>query len=142
MAKYVDYLQKIKKCPFCKLEKKYIVYDSGAAYIKVAKAPYGDNHLLVVPKRHVTSFLKLNSEEYLIINSLCIYGVKLLKKLGHKNVSVLVRDGKKAGKSIEHLHYHLIPNIVVGSLSGNVNERYTMSNKEEECAVKKFKKLN
>ena len=57
-------------------------------------------------------------------------GMKLLHKLKHKNISVLVRDGDHSEKSVAHLHYHLIPNHRVGDIDAAGNKRRVMTEKE------------
>ena len=63
---------------------------------------------------------------------------KLHKK--HKNVSILYREGnkKEVGKSINHLHIHLIPNIQIGSITLNAKKREIYS---EENYIEKIKEL-
>lgn len=112
---YEHLLSSLPSCPFCDIEDRKIIIEYASAYMTIATAPYHEDHLLIVPKRHVESFLKLDAEEYGEISALCRLGVKMLKKLGHKDVSVLVREGKTSGKSIPHLHYHVVPDVIIHS---------------------------
>ena len=52
------------------------------------------------------------------VEKLIYYGMRKLHKK-YKNVTVLYREGnlKEVGKSIVHLHYHLIPEMKVGAFS-------------------------
>ena len=63
---------------------------------------------------------------------------KLHKK--YKNVTILYREGnkKEVGKSINHVHYHLIPNLQIGVTNKNINNRKLF---DEEEYVKKIKKI-
>lgn len=110
------------------------------AYLTYALAPYHDYHLLILPKRHVVSFLKLNSQEQKDINTLIRLGIAKLHALGLKNISVLVRDGslRGANKSIQHLHYHLIPNTSIGDVDHAGRPRKIMTKKEIQKLLHKL----
>lgn len=136
---YKDFRTSITKCPFCS-KKNRIIVDYESAFITYALAPYHPHHLLVIPKRHVESFLLLNAEEAEEIGGLLRFGMKLLHTHGYHNASILVRDGKEAGKSIPHLHYHIIPNIQIGDLDHYGQERRILSKTEIMNVVKDMKK--
>ena len=126
---YADFLKTIKKCPFCGNEDRWIK-EAKTAFLTYSLAPYAKHHLLVIPKRHITSFTNLKPAEEKDIDALIMAGMKLLHKLKHKNISVLVRDGDHSEKSVAHLHYHLIPNHRVGDIDAAGNKRRVMTEKE------------
>jgi len=140
--RYIDFLKTVKKCPFCFINKKLIIKDGKQVFLKYANAPYIKNHLLVIPKRDVVSFLKLTSEERKEIEQMLKFGVKILHKNGHLNVSILVRDGTDVGKSVPHLHYHIIPDMPIGPPELVSKKREVLTEEEEMTVVKKFKKKN
>jgi len=109
MVKYVDFV-KAKKgaCPFCD-PKDRIILERPHAFVTYNIAPTHKHHSMVIPRRHIVSIRELSPEETLDIASLISEGMTLLHKLGYTFVSLLMRDGLHPGKSIEHLHYHLIP---------------------------------
>ena len=82
------------------------------------KSPYTKDHLLVVPKKHVLKLNKLSKKQKDGIEGLIYYGMKILHKK-YKNVTVLYKEGnkKEVGKSINHVHYHLVPNMKIGALN-------------------------
>jgi len=107
--KYDDFLkQQGSKCPFCH-KKRSIIHHTKKAYITYGIAPYHEHHMLVVPKRHVTDLKKLHQLEESEIQNLIKIGISMLNHLGYRDYSILVRNGNNIGKSISHLHYHLIP---------------------------------
>ena len=71
------------------------------------------------------------------VEKLIYFGMKRLHKK-YKNVSVLYNEGKKKeiGKSIDHLHYHLIPNLAIGAC--DINNRIRKIYSDEEY----LKKIN
>lgn len=126
---YSEYLETVKTCPFCDCKDRIFV-DREYAFLTYAKAPYHPDHLLVIPKRHVTSFFELNEAERIAINELIRIGSEVLKKLEYTNFSILVREGDAINKSVPHLHYHLIPNDRIGDLDHNGEPRQVLSPEE------------
>ncbi|HRY91104.1 MAG TPA: HIT domain-containing protein [Candidatus Gracilibacteria bacterium] len=113
--KYQDYLKKRHPCPFCH-SRRHFVHHTTKAYITYSLAPYHKHHMLVIPKRHVVSYEKLHAQEEKEISELIKVGISILNHLGYRDYSILVRNGKKIGKTINHLHYHLIPKAAIISL--------------------------
>lgn len=138
---YNDYLKKVKICPFCMLVKDEILKENKNAMLILAKAPYTKDHLLVVPKKHVLSLTKLNKKEKGDIDNLVDFGMKKLSKKYH-NVSILYRQGdkEKIGKSIDHAHYHIIPNLMIGSTDIHLTKRKILSEKDYLKLIEKTKK--
>lgn len=94
-------------------------------YIIPARAPYVEDHLLIIPKRHVVFLQELNNEELIDLHELInIRTIKLHTR--HEAVNVLLRDGLAEGKtkkSINHLHFHLIPDCPVWAEEWNSQKR-------------------
>ncbi len=139
---YQKYLKTMKTCPFCTLEKNEILKQNKYAILTLAKAPYTKDHLLVVSKKHVVKFNSLTQEQKDAFEKLICYGLKKLHKK-YANVSVLYREGnkKEVGKSIDHIHYHLIPDMQIGSRDINWKKRKIYSDKEYVQRVRELKKL-
>ena len=137
---YKKYLKNMKVCPFCKLSKDEIVRQNNLAILTMAKAPYAKDHLLVVPKRHVMKLNKMTNNEKDAVEKLVYYGMRKLHKK-HENVSVLYKEGRKeeVGKSIDHLHYHLIPELQIGSNKINWKTRTLQSDDSYRNMIKRFK---
>lgn len=117
--RYITMIKKIDEthiCPFCH-EKPENILQKGKYFLVVpARAPYIKHHILIVPRRHVNLLATLSHAELLEMYKLVdIRAMKLHTK--YKDVSLLLRDGlaKDAviNKSVNHLHFHLLPNIGV-----------------------------
>ena len=133
--RYKDYLAGLPDefCPFCVPQNRSFI-ENDSALLTYALAPYHPHHLLVVPKRHVLSSLEISNEETVELWQLIRCGMQVLRELGYKDYSVLVREGEVGGiKSIAHLHYHIIPNDRIGDLDVNGEGRRIL--KEEEIAA-------
>ena len=111
-----------KKCVFCDLKEKYIIAEKNNVVLTVALYPYTDGHLLIIPKRHIESINELNKKEWQTILNLAKFGKKLLQeKMELKNIWLLVREGNgvETGKTVLHLHFHLLPyNPEIFKMSG------------------------
>jgi diadenosine tetraphosphate (Ap4A) HIT family hydrolase len=132
---YKDYRAQLTACPFCspsREQEKIIANEQ--AYLTYSLAPYTAHHLLIIPRRHVTTVFDLSKEEHDAIEKLIEQGSALTKKLGHENFSILVREGHNGAKSIEHLHYHIVPDIRIGDLDHAGKERKVM-NKDQIAAL-------
>ncbi|MFA7707523.1 MAG: HIT family protein [Candidatus Pacearchaeota archaeon] len=136
---YQNYLKKLKICPFCHLIGDEIIKQNNSAMLVLARAPYTNTHLLVVPKKHYSKLISMSIKEKEDIEKLIYYGMEKLHKK-YKNVTILYREGnkKEVGKSINHLHYHLIPDLKIGSHDVHWKERKIFS---EEEYIKKIKEL-
>lgn len=111
------------------------------AFLTLARAPYITDHLLIIPKKHVLKLNKLSKNQKDAMESLIYYGMKKLHKK-YKNVTMIYREGnkKEVGKSINHVHYHLVPNLQIGVLNKNVNDRKLYSEEDYIKKIKAFKK--
>lgn len=140
---YRELLKKEKKeeCPLCSREYNKIISQNDKAFLTYSIAPYCKYHLLVVPKRHILQFEKLTKLEKEKIDILLHRGISDIKSLGYPDYSILIRSGEKTGRSLEHLHYHIIPSIEVSSLKNSHSKRKVMTNKEIDKLMKDFKKL-
>lgn len=102
----------MQKCVFCDLREKYIVTEKEGMVLTVNIFPYINGHLLIIPRRHVESFMDLSDEEILTANHLMKSGMKLLKtKLEIGNYWMIIREGKSAQKTVKHLHWQVLPYI-------------------------------
>lgn len=130
--KYAEYLKTLPEdfCPFCGEAQDRIFLDNEHALLTYAKAPYHKHHLLVVPKEHKKSFLELTKEEMESIWNLIRQGSAILLELGYESYTAIVREGRNGAKSVEHLHYHLIPENHIGDLDHDGRTRNIMTDSE------------
>jgi len=117
--KYKEELNIINKthiCPFCHEKKENMLYIGRYFFVIPARAPYSKHHILIVPKRHVNILSTLTHAELLEMHKLIDIRAKKLHKK-YKDISLLLRDGlvkdPLINKSVNHLHFHLIPNVGV-----------------------------
>lgn len=141
--KYSDFLktEKERRCPFCAEDAKEKILENKTAYLTFALAPYHPDHLLVVPKRHVEHILDITPAEMADVDELQDKGWALLQKLGYKSVSFIVREGDHSGRTVTHIHFHVIPEVRLGDLDHNGEERKILEPVEISELVSRLQKF-
>lgn len=99
-------------CPFCQadiLEKQLFYRGDGALGILTYK-PAVPGHVLIIPERHVERFEELSEKEIAALGA-AIKKVDLAvrKTFGNTDYLLLQKNGKGAGQSVPHVHFHYIP---------------------------------
>ena len=100
-------------CLFCDRsdEKKHrIIVENEPAYACWDNFPVSPGHLEVVPKRHVESFFELEEQELLHLYTLLLHVEQLVDaEFGPNGYNIGINEGVAAGRTVHHLHIHLIP---------------------------------
>ncbi len=110
----------MEDCIFCKIIKKEIpsniVYEDEEIIAFKDINPAAPIHILVIPKKHIESLVKINVEDeatigriYRVINT--IAGQLGFKENGYR---VIVNCGKDGGQEVGHLHFHLLAGKQLG----------------------------
>jgi ATP adenylyltransferase len=88
-----------------------IVWRGKFCFIVLNRYPYNSGHLMVVPYRHTSRFIKLNGEEHREIFGMtakCISALEHLYKPHGFNFGANL--GRVAGAGIDkHIHFHIVP---------------------------------
>ena len=99
-------------CLFCEIysDKSIIIYENSLFWSLFDKNPVTKGHALLIPKKHVVSFFDLDSKDFENL----FEGMNEVKKIIDKKYSpdaynIGINDGETAGRTIHHLHIHLIP---------------------------------
>jgi len=138
---YTEYLAQILSdyCPFCDLEHQYPIEKGKYFYVTAARAPYTQNHLLVISKRHVLHIQDLQQKEEKELWALTDKRTKKLEMV-HDACTILLRNGIAGGKiskSIDHLHLHIVPDCEIGALHSE--RRQFFSEKQYLGEIKRIK---
>lgn len=101
------------RCIFCQVDDETvntIVDQSANFYARWDNFPATDGHVEIVPKRHVVSFFELTSEDMGEVYDLMSRVQQALEnKFQPDAYTISVNDGRAAGRTVDHLHIHLIP---------------------------------
>lgn len=100
-------------CLFCdrdNKEKNTIILENQYAYARWDNFPVSNGHLEVVPKEHIQSFFELSNEQVTAIYDLLKQAKEVVEeKYSPDGYNLGVNDGEAAGRTVHHLHVHLIP---------------------------------
>jgi len=97
-------------CDYTDAAKHQIIAENNLAYARWDNFPASLGHLEVVPKRHVVSFFDLKQTEILALYGLISEAKKQVdERYVPAGYNIGINDGEAAGRTIHHLHIHLIP---------------------------------
>ena len=102
-------------CIFCKIANKEIkseiVFEDEAVIAFSDIMPQAPVHVLVIPKKHITSFVDIAADgdfeyvKHIFSAANKIAGEKGLDKSGFR---IVCNHGRAAGQAVPHLHFHLL----------------------------------
>lgn len=110
----------MEDCIFCKIINKEIpsniVYEDEEIIAFYDVNPAAPIHILVIPKKHITSLAHMNGDENNIISKIYVVIDKIAEKEGikDKGYRVIVNCGKDGGQEVGHLHFHLLGGKFLG----------------------------
>ncbi|MGK0182512.1 MAG: diadenosine tetraphosphate (Ap4A) HIT family hydrolase [Halioglobus sp.] len=106
------FMPKDEICPFCSKEvlKKQLVLEGRRISALYCLTPATTGNILVIPKRHLTRFEDLNAEEAKEIQAIITQLAMAFKEVYKVDDYVIIqKNGKRAGQSIAHIHFHVLP---------------------------------
>ena len=104
-------------CPFCDIVGSRMGWKRRSSGVVIGRSaatfpdnyPVAPDHMLVVPRRHITSVLQLDRDETSDLWSMVNLVVDQLKVKGITDMNIGTNVGALAGQTIEHAHVHVIP---------------------------------
>lgn len=98
-------------CPFCNINTRTAQFAESPNFRAVYNiAPILPGHSLIIPKRHVQSFLELSEAELCEMVSFSQRCIRILQNaFSTTGFNWTIQEGEEAGQTIPHLHLHLIP---------------------------------
>lgn len=99
-----------ENCIFCNIPKDRIVWENEAVIIINDNYPVSKGHMLIIPKRHVSSFFDTSDgEKFSLILAISVAKEIISKTLSPDGYNIGINEGVAAGQTIMHLHIHIIP---------------------------------
>jgi histidine triad (HIT) family protein len=101
-------------CVFCKIARKQIpadiVYEDEDVIAFHDAHPIAPVHILVIPKKHISSITDISDEDTLLMGKLIDTAKKVADdlKISEKGYKLLIRVGEHGGQEVGHIHLHLI----------------------------------
>lgn len=100
-------------CIFCNLRRpdlNRIMQENETFYVRYDNFPAAPGHVEVVPKRHVESFFELTAQELSDAYALILaVQERITKEFRPDGFTIGVNEGEAAGRTVHHLHIHVIP---------------------------------
>lgn len=102
-----------KYCLFCDRnnpEEHTIIDENDLFYARWDNFPVSDGHAEIVPKRHIKSLFELTNNELIQLFDL-LKKIKDIIQNEHNPdaFNIGVNEGEEAGRTVNHLHVHIIP---------------------------------
>ena len=110
----------MENCLFCKIIQGEIpstkVYEDDEILAFKDINPAAPIHILVIPKKHITSLAHLEKEDEVIVGKIYTVINKIAEEQGvkEKGYRVIVNCGKDGGQEVMHLHFHLLAGTQLG----------------------------
>lgn len=104
----------MEDCIFCKIINKEvpstIVYEDEDVIAFKDIHPVTPVHILVIPKKHISSLVELKKEDEAVIGKIYTVINKIAKQEGilDKGFRVIVNCGEDGGQVVKHIHFHLL----------------------------------
>ncbi|MDD4531539.1 MAG: HIT family protein [Candidatus Pacebacteria bacterium] len=102
-----------KDCFFCEIQKKKddkIIIDNQSFFSRYDDFPVTPGHCEIIAKNHIVSFFELTSKQLADFYEL-LQKTRLIidDKFNPDSYNIGINEGEAAGRTIQHLHIHLIP---------------------------------
>ena len=104
----------MENCLFCKIIKKEIpstiVYEDEEILAFRDINPVAPVHVLVIPKKHISSLVDLEPEDEAIVGKIYTIINKIAKQenIFESGFRVIVNCGKDGGQEVKHIHFHVL----------------------------------
>ena len=100
-------------CLFCKIIAGEIpskkVFEDDLAFAFRDIGPQAPTHILVVPRKHITSLAHAVEEDRELLGHLHWVAAKIAEQEGLKNgFRMVINIGPDGGQTVDHLHIHLL----------------------------------
>jgi len=106
--------EKEEECIFCAAlseQSNLTLYKGALSMVMMNKFPYINGHLLVAPKRHISSLDEMTTKEMADLLKTIKDSIGILKRVMKPDgFNVGLNLGEVAGAGVEqHLHFHIVP---------------------------------
>ncbi len=99
-------------CPFCDREvlERQVFYRGHGALGVLTHKPAVPGHVLIIPERHVERFEELTPEDLAALQeTVKKVDAAVRKKYGNTDYLLLQKNGRMAGQTVPHVHFHYLP---------------------------------
>ena len=102
-------------CLFCDLFREGDHVHAAEGFVAIRDiSPQAETHLLVLPKRHVSSFREISEFPADEAKRMLDFIAETAKEAGLEDYRVVVNVGEGAGQTVFHLHWHVLGGRIWG----------------------------
>jgi histidine triad (HIT) family protein len=92
-----------------------IVYEDEQCLAFHDVAPQAPQHVLVIPKREISSLAALSADDAALVAHLVLVLTRVAEQLGlERGFRLVINCGPDGGQSVDHLHLHLLGGRALG----------------------------
>ncbi|MEK7388627.1 MAG: histidine triad nucleotide-binding protein [Elusimicrobiota bacterium] len=99
-------------CVFCRIVRReipaQIVLEDEQALVFQDASPQAPTHCLIVPKKHLGSLAASTDGDAALLGHLQRLACKVAERMTLSSFRLVTNNGRGAGQSVDHLHYHLL----------------------------------
>lgn len=113
----------MEQCIFCGIISKQspaeIEYEDDEIIAFDDVNPKAKVHILVVPKKHISSVTELHDEDAVLIGKMVLVAKQLAveKGISEDGYRLVFNAGKHSGQIVDHIHLHLMGGGPLGSMA-------------------------
>jgi len=100
------------ECLFCRIVARelsaQLIYEDDRAIAFKDINPQAPTHVLIVPKKHLENLSASCDEDASLLGHLQLVAGRVAEQCGLRAFRVVTNNGRDAGQSVAHLHYHLL----------------------------------
>ncbi|MBI4369049.1 MAG: histidine triad nucleotide-binding protein [Elusimicrobia bacterium] len=101
-----------RDCLFCKvlrgdIPSKPVYHDDHVVAIRDIN-PQAPTHLLIISKKHIAALSAAEAEDVGLLGQIQWAAREIAARLGLDGFRLVLNNGKIAGQSVDHVHYHLL----------------------------------
>ncbi|KAF8665422.1 hypothetical protein AX16_000441 [Volvariella volvacea WC 439] len=111
-------------------------YRSSLSYAIVNLKPIVPGHVLVIPNRPVPRLTDLDDQELTsLMKSIRRVGDVIERAYGADGLTIACQDGKAAGQSVPHVHFHILPRKFKGDRFSAANDEIYPTLEQAEASL-------
>ncbi|MBU2530210.1 MAG: histidine triad nucleotide-binding protein [Elusimicrobia bacterium] len=99
-------------CLFCEIVNKNkqarIIHETDEILAFHDLNPQAPVHVLIIPKKHISKLTETTNEDTLLLGKAQFAAMEIAKELNLSDFRLVMNNGRKAGQTVDHLHYHLL----------------------------------
>jgi len=102
----------MSECLFCRIVSRelpaQLVHEDAQSIAFKDISPKAPTHVLVVPKKHVARLSATSDDDVALLGHLQRVAAKIAAQAQLEWFRLITNDGRGAGQTVDHLHYHVL----------------------------------